>query len=83
MHKRLVTAFVAGVLCTVILLTAAFGAFSLLSDDAHAQESGWTVKYIPDAGYNTQSVVSWVETVPSNCDIVPTSQPFLFLVRCK
>jgi hypothetical protein len=82
MRNRLIAAFAAGVLCAVLILAAAFGIFTLLGDDAHAQGSGWTVKYIPEAT-TVEELAAWITTVPASCDIVPSTQNDLFFVRCK
>lgn len=68
MRGRIVTAFVAGVMCCALFLGASVGAFYALSDDAQARD-GDTWQVHEEGTLSNKDFWDWVTTMPVECDI--------------
>lgn len=89
MRGRMVAAFVAGVLCTVLIAGAALGVAGVFGDDAQARGGGtWQVAggddgfAIADWGTGrgeSQSLDEWIESMPDTCDIQTIPRGVMFV----
>lgn len=87
MQRRIMAAFFAGVLFCAVVLGAGVGAFHAFSDDAQAQgRATWELKYFSErehpGGLMVEDVEAWLNTLPAECSLAPSTQTNLFYYSC-